>query len=266
MFSIRRKFEQLKKENKRAFIPFIMAGDPDLQTTKKLILALQKGGADLIELGIPFSDPIADGPTIQASGQRALKNQVSLKNILKLVKEIRKEITAPLILMTYLNPIFNFGMKNFAQSASSSGIDGVIISDMPPDEGGEWVSLANKNHLDTIFLLAPTSTPERIKLASKYSTGFVYCVSVTGVTGARKTLPPDLKNLVRKIKSCTEKPVAVGFGVSTPGQVRMACQWADGAVVGSALVSLIQRNLGKSDFVEKVENFTRSLKSALEDK
>jgi tryptophan synthase alpha chain len=254
-------FKKLKNR-KAAFIPFVVAGDPDLQTTEALVLKMAECGADIIELGVPFSDPLADGPTIQTSSQRALKNGVNLKQIFRMAERL-KGVSTPLVLMTYFNPVFQYGLKSFAEDCHRNGIDGVIIPDLPPEEAGPWIQEARPLNLGTIFLIAPTSSPERVKLASRYSTGFLYYVSVTGVTGTRGKLPEELEAGIRQIKKYSRKPVVVGFGVSTPEQVKEVSRIADGVIVGSAIVKMIEENLKHPDLVIRFGSFVASLAKAL---
>ena len=252
-----------KLENKRAaFIPFIVAGDPDLKTTESLVLKMAECGADIIELGVPFSDPLADGPTIQTASQRALKNGVTLQEIFRMAERL-KGISPPLVLMTYFNPVFQYGLNSFAEDCHRNGIDGVIIPDLPPEEAGPWIQEAKPFKLGTIFLTTPTSSPERIKLAIRYSRGFLYYVSITGVTGARGKLPNELEAGIRQIRKYSQKPVAVGFGISTPEQVKEVSRIADGVIVGSAIVKLIEENREGSDLVNRVGDFVSSLSGAL---
>jgi len=232
-------FLALKKEKKKAFIAYITAGDPSLAMTEKIVHALEASGTDIIELGIPFSDPVADGPTIQAASQRALKNGVNLKKIFAAVKNIRKKSDMPLVFMTYYNPVMQYGVKDFFKACRAYGVDGVIIPDLPPEEAAEVISGGRKNKVSTIFLAAPTSTCQRIKKIANISTGFIYYVSLTGVTGARSTLPTELKTKVRQIKSMTDKPVAVGFGISNASQAKDVAAAADAVIVGSALVKIV---------------------------
>ncbi|MCX7918534.1 MAG: tryptophan synthase subunit alpha [bacterium] len=260
MSRIQHKFEITKQENRAALIAYITAGDPDLGTTEKLVLALAESGADIIELGIPFSDPIADGPTIQKASQRALARGTQLRNVIALVKELRNQTQIPLVFMSYYNPILQYGIEKFAQDGVNAGLDGVIVPDLPPEEANELIQASRKTGLDTIFLLAPTSTPARIKLVAKSSSGFVYYVSLTGVTGVRKQVATDIAASIRKIKRLTDKPVAVGFGISNPAQVRQIVNWgADGVIVGSAIVNLIEQNIGKQDLVHQVAKFVKRL-------
>ncbi len=261
MNRIERVFKKLK--NKRAaFVPFVVAGDPDLKTTEALVLKMAECGADIIELGVPFSDPLADGPTIQTASQRALKNGVNLKEIFRMAEKL-KGIPTPLVLMTYFNPVFQYGLKSFAEDCHRNGIDGVIIPDLPPEEAGPWIQGAKPFKLGTIFLTTPTSSPERIRLASRYSRGFLYYVSVTGVTGARGKLPDELVKSIRQVRKYTNKPVAVGFGISTPDQVKEVSRIADGVVVGSAIVKMIEENLKQPDMAIRVGSLVASLAEAL---
>ncbi|MBI3912349.1 MAG: tryptophan synthase subunit alpha [Armatimonadetes bacterium] len=232
-------FTELRAAGRTGLVIYICAGDPDLETTRRLVPALEAAGADLIELGVPFTDPLADGPSIQRATERALASGTTLPAILEMVAELRRETQVPLLLMTYYNPVFRYGMERTAAEARAAGVDGFLITDLPPEEAGEWQPIAADQGLETIFLLTPTSTPERIHLASRLASGFIYCVSRMGVTGARAALPPDLHDLLRRIRAGTDLPVAVGFGVSQPEHVRQIGKWADAAVVGSAVVNLI---------------------------
>ena len=256
---IDRKFKELRAKGQKALIVYLTCGYPDLRTTEKLVLELERKGAALIELGIPFSDPLADGPTIQEASTCALKKKVNLPVIFSLVRSLRKKTQAPICLMGYYNSIFSFGRARFVAEAISSGVDGVIIPDLPPEEDLLLVSLAKKAGLKTIFFLAPTSSVERIKYISKISSGFIYYVSLTGVTGERSILPPDLKQNIQTIKSYSEKPVCVGFGISNPKQIAGVFKTAEGAIVGSALIRLIKDNIGKRDLVKKAGSFVEGL-------
>ncbi len=262
MSRINRTFDNLKKRSQAALIPFIMAGDPDMKTTEALALKMAEAGADIIELGVPFSDPIADGPTIQAASQRALQNGVNLREILHLAERL-SGINTPLVLMTYFNPVFRYGLRDFAESCGRSGVDGVIIPDLPPEEAREWIRGARKMNLDTVFLIAPTSPPDRIRLVSRCSRGFIYYVSVTGVTGARENLPEELEPAVKRIKKQSKKRVAVGFGISTPEQAKKIGLFADGVIVGSAIVKMIEENLRHPELTGKVKDFVFSFSEAL---
>jgi tryptophan synthase alpha chain len=262
MSRIESTFKKLKTKGQAALIPFIVAGDPDLETTEALVLRMAESGADLIELGIPFSDPLADGPTIQAGALRALQKGTRLKDLFRLVEALQGK-APPLVLMTYFNPVLRFGVRDFAQHCKRNGVEGVIIPDLPPEEAMPWVQEARVCDLDTIFLVAPTSTPERIGVISGRSRGFIYYVSVTGVTGAREDLPNELETAVRKIKEYSEKPVAVGFGVSTPAQAKRIASFADGVIVGSAIVKIIGENIKDSSMLSRVGDYVFSLAEAL---
>jgi len=256
-------FSQLRKKGVSALIPFVTAGDPDVKITYALVLEISKRGADIIELGIPFSDPLADGPTIQAASRRALEQGVSLEGIFSLVEKLRGNTQIPLVLMGYYNPIYHFGLERFAERAAKLGVDGIIIPDLPPEEAMLWKGVANPLGLYTIFLVAPTSPPDRIEKIVKLSDGFIYYVSVTGVTGARNQLPSDLVACLKLVKKYTNKPVAVGFGVSTPDQVRFLAPYVDGIVVGSALIKVIEKHIGDDRLIPAVGDFISSLKQAI---
>jgi tryptophan synthase alpha chain len=229
-------FKRLKKEGKKAFIPYIMAGDPSLEKTKEVVILFDECGADIIELGVPFSDPLADGPTIQRASERALRNGVTLRKVISLVKELRQITRIPVVLMTYYNPVFKYGEKNFVEDARDAGVDGVIIPDLPPDEAEDFIKLSRKTAIDTVFLLAPTSDEDRIKKVAKASRGFIYYVSITGITGAALLLDGSMEILISKIRKHTEKPIAVGFGVSKPEEASAVARVSDAVIVGSAIV------------------------------
>lgn len=262
MNRIDKKFAELKKPGRKALVTFITAGDYGLQNTKKLVLEFEARGADIIELGIPFSDPVADGPTIQVSSERALKRGTKLKDVISAVGELRNKTEIPIVLMGYYNPILKYGVNKFISDCSRNGVDGAIIPDLPPEEAGELISASRKKDFATIFLLSPTSTPDRIKLISKNSRGFIYYVSLTGITGARSSLPVELSSRVRLIKRRSKLPVCVGFGVSSPGQVRQICRAADGAIVGSAIVREMERNSAKKRFIGNVGDYVQKLAEA----
>jgi len=263
MSRISDKFLELKAKNQSALIPYIMAGDPDLDTTEKLIFNIEKSGADMIELGVPFSDPLADGPTIQRAAIRALANKVSIKDVLGLVRDVRKSTQIPIILMLYYNLVLKYGEARFASDASSAGVDGVIIPDLPPEEASGLTDAAAEHGLDVIFLLAPTSSPERVALVDRRSSGFIYYVSLTGVTGARVELDKGIQASLRRIRRVTKKPVCVGFGISTPGQAASVAGWADGVIVGSAIVKIIEKSSGEAGMAKEVGVFVRSLKEGV---
>ena len=260
---IEEKFKKLKEANQKALIPFITAGDPDLDTTKRLVIEMERAGADIIELGVPFSDPIADGPAIQKASYRSLKSGTTLKKIIGIVKELRRTTEIPLVLMTYYNPVFKYGISEFVRDATDAGVDGIIVPDLPPEEGEGIIEEGKRHNLNTIFLLAPTSTKERIKMVASVSTGFIYYVSLTGVTGARKSLPETVEASVNKIRKATDKPIAVGFGISTAEQAKRIASFADGVIVGSAIVNVIEKNLDKPDLIETVSGFVKDLKSGI---
>ena len=249
-------FKQLKKGGKKAFIPYIMAGDPTLNDTKTFIRELSEAGADIIELGVPFSDPLADGPTIQRASERALRQGVNLRKVLSLVEDIRQHTKIPLIVMTYYNPVFKYGIEAFTKEAVRVGVNGLIIPDLIPDEADELLRCTKKYGLDTIFLLATTSTEDRIKIVKKASTAFIYFVSITGITGAELSVTKRMKETFSNIKAMTRKPIAVGFGISTPEEASEIAAFADGVIIGSALVKLISE--GKS-----IKDFAKSLREAI---
>ncbi len=258
-------FKKLKGESRGGFIPFIMAGDPDLETTGKLILELEKIGANLIELGVPFSDPVADGVTIQRSAERALRNEFGVREILKVVSDVRKKgCEVPIILFSYFNPILQFGLKKFADEAERIGLDGILLTDLIAEEAGEFRAGLSAKNQSLIMLAAPTSSEERLKKIVANADGFVYAVSRAGVTGARTDLSSDAENLVNRIRKLTDLPIAVGFGISNAEQVAETWRYADAAVVGSAIVAEIERlvpNADKvsSDFVERIGKFAGKL-------
>lgn len=266
MNRIGKKFKSLKKKKQKAFIAFLTAGDFGLPATRKLVLEFDRRGVDIIELGVPFSDPIADGSTIQASSERALKRGTRLQDIIKMVRELRRSTDIPIVLMGYYNPVLKYGIKKFVSDCVRAGVDGVIIPDLPPDEADELIAAAKETDFATIFLLSPTSTPDRIKLVSKKSKGFIYYVSLTGITGARASLPrarlEELVSRVRLIRRYSDKPVCVGFGVSRPGQVREIARAADGVIVGSAIVKEIERYSKRKDFIKRVGDYVQKLTEA----
>lgn len=255
-------FERNRQAGTTALVCFITAGDPDLATTVEVVKTLADAGADVVELGVPFSDPLADGPSIQASSFRALQAGTTVPKVFDTVGKVREDCDVPLVLMTYYNPVQKYGTERFAREAASAGTDGVIITDLPFEDAGDWKAAADRVNLATIQLIAPTSTKDRIALGAKMASGFIYCVSRTGVTGARSEVPAELDQLVRNIKAETSLPVAVGFGISTPEHVRGIAKFADGAVVGSAVVNLLAANAGTGDLLDKLGKFVRELKAA----
>lgn len=262
MNRIDRTFKRLKALKKRAFITYITAGDPSLAMTAKLVPALEKAGVDLVELGIPFSDPLADGPVIQAASKRALDRGAKLKKIFAMVKALRRTSGIPLVFMTYYNPVLHYGIGRFMKECRKCGVDGVIVPDLPCDEAKELMRYSRREKVAAIFLAAPTSTNARLRAIAKNSAGFIYYVSLTGVTGARAKLPPEVISRVRAIKHMTKKPVCVGFGVSTPGQARHIAAVADGVIVGSAIVKVIG-DTPQGALVNKVSAFAKRLAGAI---
>jgi tryptophan synthase alpha chain len=260
MTRIESKFAQLTSEGRKGFVPYITAGDPDLNVTFDLILALEEAGADIIELGVPFSDPIADGPVIQRATERALRTGVRLHKVLELGARIRKQSEIPLVLFSYFNPLLNYGLEKLASEAVRSGFDGVLVTDLTIEEAGAFVRVMRNAGLNTIFLAAPTSSPERMKKIAEASNGFLYAVSRTGVTGEQKDLASDLKQFLQTLRTHTASPIAVGFGISRPEHVQAVWQEADAAVVGSSIVKEIEQHIGKADLVAKVATFARWLK------
>ena len=264
MGRIEKTFTDSKARGEAALIPFITAGDPDLETTLKIMRALEKNGADCIELGIPFSDPTADGPTIQRSSERALKKgAISLPSIFRLVREFRAGSQLPVVLFGYFNPIFRFGAEEFARQAGAAGADGVLCVDLPPEESGELQRWTDAAGLDLIFLLSPTSGPQRLKMVARKARGFIYYVSVTGVTGARRSLDQTLRSQVERVRKAAHLPVGVGFGVSTPEQAAWIASFADAVVVGSALVQTIEQTAGRNAKAEQAGRFVGRLKTAM---
>lgn len=262
MNRIDQRFQELKAAGKTAFIPYITAGDPTLDQTEQILYALESAGADIVEFGVPFSDPIGDGPVNQEAALRALKNDVCLADVLALVKRIRSRSEIPILLFTYYNPVFAYGIEAFARDAAAAGVDGVLCVDLPPDEAGEYQALLDANGLCTVFLLSPTSSEERIRLIAERSTGFIYYISRLGVTGEQSELAAGLERAVANVQKHTDTPVAVGFGISTPDQARVVAGMARGVVVGSAIVRLIG-SLGDSpETAGKVGAFVRELVEA----
>ncbi|MCZ6634472.1 MAG: tryptophan synthase subunit alpha [bacterium] len=259
MSRIAHMFARLKAEDQSGFIAYIVAGDPTLEITRALVPELERRGVDLIELGVPFSDPMADGIAIQEGAQRALRNNVSLEDILNLVEEIRAETQIPLVFMTYFNPVYRYGLQRFADRAKAVGVDGVLAVDLPPEEAVEYKQMMDGRGLDTIFLVAPTSRDDRIRLISSCTTGFVYYVSSMGVTGERERLADTIGSKVKQIRTHTSNPVAVGFGISRPDQVREVAGYADAVVVGSAIVRRVGAHEGEPDLVSKVGAFVETL-------
>jgi len=260
MTRIGRLFETLARQKRKALIAYITAGDPCPERTPALVEALVRGGADLIELGVPFSDPIADGPVIQRGGERALKAGTTLKTVLEIARAIRRTSEVPLLLFTYLNPVVRYGLERLAADASAGGIDGCLLTDVSVEEARDYAAAMHRHALDTVFLAAPTSTPRRLKLVAEYSTGFIYLVSRTGVTGERDSLSTAVGPLIRSMREITALPLAVGFGISRPEHVAELGRQVEAVVVGSAFVHLIERNLDNPSLEIQLESFTRELK------
>jgi tryptophan synthase alpha chain len=262
MNRIDRVFRQLRSRGEKALIPFITAGDPHLEASRRLALEMAARGADLLELGIPFSDPLADGPTIQAASSRAVRGGTHFQEVLELAGKIRQESDIPLILMGYYNPILQYGLERAAADAARQGVDGFIIPDLPPEEADPWRRAAAGAGVAAVFLAAPTSGRERLLKLGKITRGFLYYVSVTGITGARTALPPELIRELTEVRSLVTCPVAVGFGISTPEQVAALAPYVDGVVVGSAIVAKVARFAGDATIWE-VGEFVASLKAPL---
>jgi tryptophan synthase alpha chain len=239
---IGRRFAALAAEGRKAFIAFVTAGDPSLDRTVEVAWALEQAGADVLELGVPFSDPLADGPVIQRASERALARGTHLASVLDAVRRIRVRSELPLLLFSYMNPLLRYGLDRLAADAAAAGVDGVLVTDLPPEEAGEWIACTRRAGLDTVFLVAPTSPEARLKRIAESSRGFVYAVSRTGVTGEREAISGDAAGLVGRMKALTPLPVALGFGISTPDQVRAAAAVADGVVVGSAIVRFLEED------------------------
>lgn len=256
-------FKRLRAKGEKALIPYIMAGDPSLQDTEALVLELERAGADVIELGVPFSDPIADGPVIQKASERALRAGTTLRRILETVVALRKRTQIPLVLMAYYNSIHSFGEADFCRQAAQAGVDGLIVPDMPPEEAGPlWAASRNTGPV-LIFLVAPTSTPARRAEVARRSRGFVYYVSLTGITGANLTDLADVERNVSKLRKVTDVPVAVGFGIATPKDAARVASFADGVIIGSAIVRKVEEHLHDPRLPERVGRFVQGLKMAI---
>ena len=259
MSRIDKKFAELRKLKKKAFIAFLTSGYPSLEKTYSLVRELENRGVDIIELGVPFSDPLADGPVIQNASKIALSHKVNLNKIFILVKKIRDRSEIPLVLMTYYNPVFRFGDSLFLEKAKAAGVDGLIIPDLPLEESTRLLKSANRIKIDLIPFIAPTTSPDRVRLIVKIAKGFIYYVSVSGVTGARKSLPKDMPKNLKFIKKNTDKPICIGFGISNSEQARCVSLLGDGVIVGSAIVNEIGKALKKKEFIKSVGNFVTRL-------
>ena len=259
---IRRRFEDLGRRGEMGLVAFLTAGDPSLEATESFVLALDEAGADVVELGVPFSDPVADGPAIQRSSERALRAGTTLAGVLDLVESIRRRSDVPLVLFSYYNPVLQMGIERFSRRAADAGADGVLITDLTPEEARDYRRIVHAHGLDTIFLAAPTSTDERLGRIAEASSGFLYVISRTGVTGAQESLPEDLPALIRRVRRASRLPVAVGFGISLPGQISILGGLADAAVVGSALVQEIEQAATVEAAREALTARVRMLKQA----
>lgn len=258
MERIHQAFAAARDENRGALVVYVCAGDPSLEVTREVVLAAAAAGADIIELGIPYTDPIADGPVIQAAASRALEAGARLAGVLQCAAQIREQSPVPLVVMSSVSPLFRFGLQRFATEAKAAGIDGVLLSDLPLEESVNWCEIAQTHDLGTVFLVSPSTPPKRAARITAATTGFVYLVSRAGVTGARAELPPELPQLVESIRATTDLPIAVGFGVSTPAHVQQVSRIADGAIVGSAVVKLIEE-AGAADAPREAGRFVSEL-------
>jgi tryptophan synthase alpha chain len=262
MSRISQTFERLRKRHECALISYVTAGDPDLEMTKTLVREMVRRGADIMEIGVPFSDPLADGPIVQRASQRALQSGTTLRKILQTVNELRPDVDLPLVLMTYYNPVLRYGEAAFVADAVNAGVDGMIVPDLPPEEAQTLMDLTADTPLELMFLAAPTSTPARLALIAEASRGFIYYVSRLGTTGVREQLADDLRMMLEQLRAATVRPVVVGFGVSTPEHVRLVAEWADGVVVASAILKLMEDLGERADRLEQVGAFVAALKSA----
>jgi tryptophan synthase alpha chain len=257
-------FEHLLAARCKALIPYITAGDPDLDVTTQLVLELERNGANIVELGVPFSDPVADGPTIQRASLRSLQQGTTLHGIVEAVASIREHSRIPIVLMTYYNPILAYGIQTFCGEAARAGVDGLIIPDLPPEESEELTVACREQHIANIFLVAPTSTTTRIELANRSTTGFVYCVSLTGVTGARGQMAEGVDEFMATVRKHTDRPLAIGFGISTPEHAREAAKLADGIIVGSAIINVMEQCDNESEMIREVGSFIASLRAGID--
>ncbi len=258
-------FERLRQHNERAFVPFVTCGDPDLPTTRDLALAYLDAGADILEIGIPFTDPLADGPTIQRASERALAAGTTMDSAFDLISQLRGQTQAPLVPMTYINPVYRIGFDAFAARCAKAGADGVIISDLPPEAGSEWIAAARKHGVDTIFLVAPTSDAKRLQSVAHSASGFIYAVARLGVTGAKTDVPPEIGELVSQLKAITDTPICAGFGFGEAKQIQRTLSETalDGIVVASALIDKFENAFGSpADRIEAAASLARALKAA----
>lgn len=265
MKRIEKKFAALRATKEKALIVYLTAGDPSLSITKKLIFALEKSGADILEIGVPFSDPTADGPVIQAASQRALKSGTTLEGVLKMVTAVRKSSEIPIVLFGYFNPIFSYGVKKFARAARHAGVDGVLVVDLPFEEAKELRDYTDAAGLDFITLIAPTTGKPRQKIIAGKATGFLYYISITGITGSAAPKLDTIKRAVGEIRKITDLPIAVGFGISKPQQAKEIGKFTDGVVIGSAVVKLINENKNRPDLFTTVSDYVRGIKKTLQE-
>jgi tryptophan synthase alpha chain len=266
MGRIQQKFNDLKKRGDKALVAYLTAGDPDLETTMALITALDEAGVDVLEIGVPFSDPTADGPTIQAASQRSLQKGTTLSAIFHMLETVRKFTEIPIVLFGYYNPIFIYGTERFAKQAKKSGVDGILVVDLPPEESRELRQYTDRADIDFISLIAPTTSSERIGKISQKATGFLYYVSITGVTGTQKPVVSNIKKEMNRIRKQTTMPVVVGFGISTPEQAAEIALHAEGVVIGSAFVRLIEENGNTNNLVNIISSYAKDIKTALQNK
>ncbi len=259
MSRITETFSRLKSTSRHGFIPFISAGDPDLKTSRALIIELAKAGASIVELGVPFSDPVADGPVIQRASERALKHRVGIREVLELVRDVRRDSDIPLVLFSYYNPLLQFGLERLGEEAKRAGVDGVLVTDLVPEEADVLNAILIKHGLDQIFLVAPTSTDVRLRMIAERASGFIYAVSRAGVTGARTDLSTEAERLVGRVRQFSQLSVAVGFGISSAEHVAEVWRYADAAVIGSAIVAEIEKHSDAPELVSRIRTFARSL-------
>jgi tryptophan synthase alpha chain len=262
MGRIEQRFNTIKEKGEKALVIYITAGDPSLEQTREIALGLDAAGVDCLEIGVPFSDPTADGPIIQAASQRALKNGTTLSAILAMIESIRKVSEIPIVLFGYYNPILSYGPERFAARAKEAGVDGILVVDLPPEEAGELRQYTDQKRIDFISLIAPTTSTERAKTVAAHATGFLYYISITGVTGTAKPQVEEVSKDITRIRTVTELPLVVGFGISTPQQAKEIVPSADGIVIGSAVVRMIEEHCGKFDLVTQVAHYAKQIKEA----
>ncbi|MFQ5840799.1 MAG: tryptophan synthase subunit alpha [Thermodesulfobacteriota bacterium] len=262
MSRIKRKFRSLRDKGEKAVIVYLTGGDPSLEHTREIILGLDAAGVDILEIGVPFSDPTADGPIIQAASQRALQNGATLSGILDMIESLREVSEIPIVLFGYYNPIFIYGNERFAKRAKEAGVDGILVVDLPPEESTELRRYTDRSGIDFISLIAPTTSTERIRKISRDATGFLYCISITGVTGTARPQVVDIKRDVERIRKITALPLAIGFGISTPQQAGEIAPYVDGIVIGTAFVRLIEENRDRVDMIHIVSDYVRKMKKS----